>query len=130
MITLEPRQAIIQKLTFFGRVPSKKNSKQIVRGRLISSKAYLEWEQEELLWLAAISPLEGSFAVVAEFWLPDRRKTDLSNKWESIADCLVKAGILIDDNCEVLPDIRLIYRGIDKQAPRVELTLKTVGEKS
>ena len=71
-----------------------------------------------------IQPLNGSFVAIAEFWLPDKRKTDLSNKWESLADCLVKAEILPDDNCEILPDIRLIYRGVDRKDPKVILNFE------
>ena len=43
-----------------------------------------------------------------KIWYPDNRKADNSNKFESIADMLVEAKKLPDDNWKIMPDIRLI----------------------
>lgn len=77
-----------------GRIPSKKNQKQRTGRRLVSSKAYQERESEQLKALLNqnIKPrkLKASYSIEYTFYLPDARKTDLSNKIESINDLLVK----------------------------------------
>lgn len=128
LLTAEPITHIEStiSITFLGRVPSKKNSKRMVmRGRkpiLLSSEAYIKWEETQLWLLTQTPKLEfEAIGCVASFWFPDARTTDLSNKWESIADCLVKANVLPDDSVSYLTDVRLLYKGIDRINPRVEL---------
>lgn len=58
----------------------------------------------------------------AEFWMPDNRKTDLSNKWESVGDLLVDNEIIEDDSWQFVGPLELIPMGIDKQDPRVVVT--------
>jgi len=108
------------KHTIYGRVPSKKNSKQICRGRLISSAKYLEWEAVQLSILD-IPPIVTPCTLTATFYAPDKRLFDLSNKVESVQDLFVKAGIIPDDNYTHLPQVTLIFGGVDKANPRVEL---------
>ncbi len=115
------------KITLYGRIPSKKNSKQIVRWRIISSKAYLQWEKEQIEYLKTqnIKNLWYlKFSITCIFYMPDKRKSDLSNKFESIADLFVKSWLLIDDNYEVLNQIHLYYWWYDKQNPRCEIQIE------
>ena len=53
----------------------------------------------------------------------NKRKFDLTNKAESIMDLLVDAGILLDDNYEVVPKLILEYGGQDKENPRCEIQI-------
>lgn len=119
-------------ITLKGRIPSKKNSKRIIgRGRpmLISSKAYQEWEAGQLIYLRSLNLSKGieKASIKVVFYMPDNRKADLSNKFESIADLLVKAGILVDDSWQCLSPVLLVCEGVDKENPRVELELTLVG---
>lgn len=54
-------------------------------------------------------------------YLP-RRGTDLMNVGSVVdkffCDCLVKAGIIPDDNCEYLNSVRFYFGGWDKENPR------------
>lgn len=80
-------------LVIKGRIPSKKNQKQRTGKFLVSSKAYQERENEQLKNLVSqVKPrkLTSSYNVRYIFYMPDHRKTDLSNKVESINDLLVK----------------------------------------
>ena len=71
-----------------------------------------------------IEPLwEWPFKIVCEFYMPDHRKTDLSNKFESVADLLVKAKIIPDDNCCILSVVELVYKWVDKDNPRCEVNI-------
>ena len=76
-----------------GRIPSKKNSKVRTGKALVSSKAYREREDKQLRNLRKqIKPLrlKAPYHIRYTFYMPDKRKTDLSNKVESINDLLVK----------------------------------------
>lgn len=90
----------------YGRIPSKKNSKRIVwRGRptLLSSEEYLEWENKTIEKIEGFKlVLQPPYKMTVRIWYPDNRKSDNSNKFESIADMLVKAEILEDDNWKIL----------------------------
>ena len=81
------------KITLKGRIPSKKNNKQRTGKALISSKAYRERENEQLQSLKEqVNKLElnDPLYIHYKFYMPDARKTDLSNKVESINDLFVK----------------------------------------
>mgnify|MGYP004881571867 FL=1 len=129
MSTKEPDSMI--NLVVHGRTPSKKNSKQIVhvRGRMLilPSKDYKSWHEGALnvLKTAKMVPksIEKVRAVHLCFYGENKRKFDLSNKAESIMDLLVDAGILLDDNYEVVPELCLTYGGIDKDNPRCDVTI-------
>lgn len=115
-------------LTVNGRTPSKKNSKQIiyVRGKplIISSKDYAQWHKTSLqsLKMTPVS-VDSTSCVRLCFYSENRRKFDLSNKAESIMDLLVDAGILPDDNYEIVPNLFLEYGGISKGNPRCEIKI-------
>lgn len=116
-------------ITLPGDCRSKKNSKRrLQRGKkvfMLPSEAHEAWEQEQLLNLIGEAPLQPPYRAVATFYPGTRRKFDLSNHWESVADCLVKAGILTDDNCEALPEVILRFGGVDKLNPRVEILIES-----
>jgi Holliday junction resolvase RusA-like endonuclease len=57
------------------------------------------------------------------FLMPDARRTDLTNKAESVADLLVDNGIIKDDSWQVIDEMLLRCDGIDRKNPRVEITL-------
>lgn len=121
----------IIKLSVSGRVPSKKNSKQIimVRGRplIISSKDHKSWHGDALKQLRSqnLPPtsLENVKKVSVVVYGENKRKFDLSNKVESIMDLLVDAKILLDDNYEVVPHLEVIYGGIKKENPGAEIEI-------
>ena len=114
------------KITLYWRIPSKKNSKQIVRWRIISSKADLQWEKEQINNLIDIWQeihIKPPFKIICDFYMPDRRLSDLSNKFESIADMLVKYWLFEDDNYTILQNIELNHKWYDKKEPRCEIEI-------
>ena len=112
-----------------GRIPSKKNSRNIfVRGGKlfnIPSKDYNEWHKVAFLQLLPFRNAgKIKFTCVRlRFWAPDKRSADLSNKTESIMDLLVDAAIIEDDNWWIIKDLNLEFMGVDKANPRCEITL-------
>jgi Holliday junction resolvase RusA-like endonuclease len=119
----------IQSIALSGRIPSKKNSKQIIRrgGRsfLVSSQKHNAWHTDALWQLKEqnIKPMTGPLSIEMKFWFPDKRKTDLTNKAESVMDLLVDAGIIEDDNVGVCPKVWLEFCGVDREKPRVEIII-------
>lgn len=121
-----------------GKIPSKKNSKQIVcRGRfpmLLPSAAFKKWHDVALPALIAerselsrqtMQPLPKDFAhrIEVTMYAHDARAFDLTNKAESVMDLLVEAGIIADDNCNVAPKIDLRFGGVDRLNPRAEVII-------
>lgn len=67
--------------------------------------------------------LDKPLKVVYKFRFPDRIKTDLSNKLESINDLLVRYGVFADDNHQILTCIEATSMWVDKENPRCELEI-------
>ena len=128
-----------QKIAVFlaGRIPSKKNSKQVVfvRGRrlIIPSKQYAEWhkvQSRELItfknhtfvWGDKKLPLK-EVTIEMTITFPDNRASDLTNKAESVMDLLVDNGILEDDNHKVCKKIVIESGGVDKERAGVVITI-------
>lgn len=106
-------------LKFIGRIPSKKNSKRILRnfstGKpfIASSASYKNWEAQTLYCLKpqvmtqVPQTIEKTKFVSINFIFPDRRRKDLTNKAESIMDILVDLGVLKDDDFITVPNLLL-----------------------
>ena len=115
--------------TFSPVPPSKKNSKMIIcrgaRPMLLSSAKHKTWHEAEMWKLKSIKPkvLVEKCQIYAWFYFPDNRKRDMSNVFESIADILVDAEIIKDDAWQVIESITLFACGIDKENPRVEISI-------
>lgn len=116
-------------IVFSGRVPSKKNSlRRIqVKGRLITAPSiqYRDWEEENILNVRAMSirELTPPYSIAYKVYAPDKRISDLTNKIEGINDCLVKAGVLQDDNWFLLNEMSMTFAGVDRSHPRIEVEI-------
>jgi Holliday junction resolvase RusA-like endonuclease len=113
-------------LILYGRIPSKKNSTIAFQrnGRIFhfASNEFRRW-QKEMTKSIGKTRTNVCGAVTMKFFLPDKRRTDLVNKSESILDFLVDVGILVDDDCVCVPRLLLEYGGIDREKPRVEIAI-------
>jgi len=119
-----------------GNVPSKKNSKRMItrdrrgytldRPKLLSSQNHEDWHLDASWQLKAqkrpIEPIKKAM-VIFTIYAGDKRKADLSNKWESVADLLVDMGIFEDDNWFVLDDVHMRLGGVDKENPRAVIEI-------
>lgn len=112
-------------ITIVGRIPSKKNGKQIVCfgkvPRVLPSKAYQEWHKVASKQIADIDFIPSQSKIKFVLYAPDKRKADLSNKWQSVEDLLVDNKKLEDDNWFILPDIHMKFGGVDTENPRIEI---------
>lgn len=109
----------------------KKNSQQIIinkstgRPMVIPSKQYREYEKE-CGWFVQGKGLKikDPVNVKCVYYMPTRRRVDLTNLMEATHDILVKYEVLEDDNSKIIRSVdgsRVMY---DKENPRTEITIE------
>lgn len=114
---------------------TKKNHQQLVwpKGRnkpiVMPSPQYKQYEKDALYFIPKLSaPLDEPVCVMCKFYMPTRRKCDLTNLLQAIDDILVKAGLLADDNYTIIQShdgSRVYY---DKENPRTEILIYPIKE--
>ncbi len=119
-------------LTIVGPPRSKKNSQIAIcmqgKPRLIQSKLYRDYEKDALKQLCVWGnqTVKGPVKVVCRYWVPDKRKRDLTNLLAASHDILTKGGFIEDDSLIVSVDGSRIV-GVDRENPRVEITISQEG---
>jgi hypothetical protein len=121
-------------------VPSKKNQKRAVSNKA-TGRAYIIPSEQYLTWMKEMSPAFDKFYLQAMnagvrlpivrcnitvlFYYPDTRNRDNHNKFETIADSLVAAGVLGDDSFQVIHETKL--RGYTcRDKPRTEIYISII----
>ena len=110
---------------------TKKNSEvRTKQGGIIASKAYRHYEKDAVLLIPGWAKKRIGYPVnvQAVYYMNARRRVDLSNLINATDDTLVAAGVLEDDNRDVVAGhdgSRVLY---DKQNPRTEITITAMGE--
>ena len=115
---------------------TKKNSQQILTNRrtgkpfIAPSRQYKRYEQQAMWYFTPKpkAPLSGRYRVATVFYMPTRRKVDLTNLMEAAHDTLVAAKILADDNNTIIASVdgsRVMY---DKGNPRTEIIIQELEE--
>lgn len=118
---------ILYAATIPGAPRTKKNSMQIIqiggKPRLIQSKQYREYKTHALEYLHRDDQIAEPCNVQLTYYMPTRRRVDLSNLQAATLDLLVDAGVLSDDNSQIVQAMdgsRVFY---DKETPRVEIII-------
>jgi Holliday junction resolvase RusA-like endonuclease len=110
---------------------TKKNHQQIIinkatgRPIVIPSKQYKQYEKE-CGWFVQGKGLKINEPVNVKcvYYMPTRRRVDLTNLMEATHDILVKYEVLEDDNSKIIRSVdgsRVLY---DKENPRTEITIE------
>jgi len=99
---------------------SKKNSQEIIynprthKPMIIQSKIYRNFERECGYFLSKYqSNINYPVGLKCTFFVPDKRKRDLTNLENAIADILVKYKVLEDDNYNIINNwdgSRIVYQ--------------------
>lgn len=108
---------------------TKKNSQRIAdRGvykKILPSKAYEQYEKDAGYFLPHRGEkINHPCEVACLFYMPTKRRVDLTNLLEAIDDVLVTYDVLLDDNSEIIVShdgSRVLY---DPGSPRTEVTIK------
>ena len=125
-------------MTFVIPLPpvTKKNSQRIIhvknRPVIIPSSKYVQYEREAIkqlqAYLGGMEPprIDRPCNVECKFYMPTRRRVDLNNLLEAATDVLVRAGILEDDNSQIVAShdgSRVFY---DKENPRTVINITSL----
>lgn len=110
---------------------TKKNSQQILTNRatgrpfIMPSKKYKEYERNAQWFLTPKppKPIECSVNIQCLFFLPTRRRTDLTNLLEAADDILVHAGIIADDHYGIVTAHDGSRCFCDPDNPRTEIII-------
>lgn len=102
--------------TLRGEVPSKKNSRITLRnGKTIPSKTFQAWHSDTIWELAKQmqlqkfpnQPAECPLSITIQFVHGSLRRRDSDNGVSSVLDALTDAGILKDDNWEIVRELHV-----------------------
>lgn len=125
------RGSLITSITIELNPITKKNSQRIIvnrrtgRPQIIQSAKYTAYEIESEPYLRKYTGmnLQGPVEIQTVFYMPTRRRVDLSNLIEAAHDILTKYKVIADDNCRVVVSVdgsRVCY---DKNRPRTEINI-------
>jgi Holliday junction resolvase RusA-like endonuclease len=113
---------------------TKKNHQQIIRvhGKriIIPSKQYRKYEKDCAPFLLpyAHQNIKERVNVCCKYYMPTKRRVDLTNLLNSTLDLLVQYGIILDDNRNIVYSVdgsRVLY---DKAFPRTEIEITPITE--
>ena len=113
---------------------TKKNHGQIIRvhGKpiVIPSKQYRKYEKDCAPFLLpyAHQNIKDRVNVCCKYYMPTKRRVDLTNLLNSTLDLLVQYGVLLDDNRNIVYSVdgsRVLY---DKTFPRTEIEITPITE--
>lgn len=110
---------------------TKKNSQQIImagrRPIIAPSKNYKQFEKEALPYIEAVG-IDYPVNIKAVFFMKTRRRVDLTNLLEALDDVLVKGGLIIDDNSQIIASHDGSRVRYDKTNPRIEIEIERSSE--
>lgn len=113
---------------------TKKNSQRIMTNRgtgkpfIMPSENYKQYERDAAWFIPKGVYIDAPVNVKCLFYMPTRRRVDLTNLLEAIDDILVKVGLLADDDYTVVEShdgSRVLY---DKDNPRTEVYITAGAE--
>lgn len=119
------------KLTLYGNPATKKNSQSIIINRatgrpmLIQSKRYRDYERVCIKQITGLyqKRIDYPVTVICQYYRKTRHRVDLTNLLEATDDILVKAGVLSDDNSQIIKSHDGSRVFFDKDNPRVEIEI-------
>ena len=96
----------------------------------IQSKQYLQYEKDCAWFLKPkpIKPIDFPVNIRCTFYMKTKRRVDGLNLLAAIDDILVKHGILLDDNRDIVADHSGSRVYLDSKNPRVEIVITTVDD--
>ena len=117
-------------ITLSGTPRTKKNSARIIMAgshpRVIPSAAYAEYATMCMTQLLRVEArdIHRPVNLKCVYYMPTRRRVDLVNLIEATCDILVAAGILADDNAQIVAGHDGSRVKYDKDNPRVEIEIE------
>ena len=99
------------------KTPPKKNSQQVIyrngKPLIVQSKQYIQFERDCAYFLKKYARhITTPINLKCMFFVPDKRKRDLTNLLNAIQDVLVKYDVIADDNYNIVAGVdgsRIVY---------------------
>lgn len=101
----------------------KKTGKPKKTPYIAPSEAFEAYERAALWYIPKRIHINAPCNIKCLFYMPTKRKCDLTNLLEAVDDIMVKAGLLADDNFTIIEShdgSRVLY---DKENPRTEVII-------
>lgn len=114
---------------------TKKNSQEIRRNPktgkpfISQSKQYKQYELEAGWFLKPLM-IDYPINIKAIYYMPTRRKVDLTNLNSSLHDVLVKHRVIVDDNSKIVCGTDGSRVRHSKENPRTEITITRMEEET
>ena len=113
---------------------TKKNSQQIMTNKamgrpfIMPSQKYRQYERSAAWYLTPkpSRPIDCSLNIQCLFYLPTRRRTDLTNLLEAVDDLLVSVGVIADDHYGIVASHDGSRCFVDKYNPRTEIYITKI----
>lgn len=115
---------------------TKKNSNITTKtGVKIASKAYRQYEKDAVRLIPAYAKkhinkpvnVKAVYYTKIDYYAPGRKaRIDLQNLHNALADTLVAAGVVEDDNCRIIYSMDGSCVKYDKANPRTEIEIREV----
>lgn len=109
---------------------TKKNSQQILINQrtgkpfIMPSKKYKDYVKQAGLYIPKRDkPLDGRYNITCLFFMPTRRRVDLTNLLEAIDDVMVETGLLVDDCSAIISGHDGSRVDYDKDKPRTYVAI-------
>lgn len=115
---------------------TKKNSQRILvnkatgRPFIAPSEQYKQYEKDAQWFIRERPRIDYPVNVKCVFYMPTRRRVDLTNLLEAADDVLVHAGVIADDHSGIVVShdgSRVMY---DKENPRTEIEITGCGNEN
>lgn len=110
---------------------TKKNSMKIInihgRPRIIPSDKYRKFETLATPFCPYLL-INEPVNIEAHYYMPTRRRVDITNLEAALLDLLVHAGTLEDDNCSIVVSTDGSRVHYDKQNPRIEVFITSADD--
>lgn len=123
------------KIVIPGEPRTKKNSQQILvnkatgRPFIMPSKEAKAYSKLFAVYAPKLKePISEPVNIQCLYFRSTKRRVDLINLLEMTADCLVECGIISDDNRNVMYSVDGSRVFLDRESPRVEITIEPVTE--
>ena len=108
---------------------TKKNSQQLFVNKYtgkpgtVASKKYLQYEKDVAWFLKPIG-IDYPVNVKAVYYIDKDRKVDIINLHSALHDCIVKHGVVKDDNYKIIATTDGSRVEIDRVNPRTEVEIE------
>ena len=109
---------------------TKKNHQDILRNPktgkpfVSPSAQYRQYERDAMWFIPKGIYINEPVNIKCLFYMPTKRKCDLTNLLEAIDDVMVKAGLLADDSYDIIEGHDGSRVFIDKNNPRTEVEIQ------